>query len=240
MAEIFAAQCIGDPDSGVVEVEVSGTTTSVAVASGLNPSEGDVVLITKVGGRWFATQILYNAPVWTAPSENPPPAVVTSGTNVFSPVETRSWRPSTGWRTDTDRVYQGQYQGYGLHKGCAFYGSGPSSLAGATVTAATVRIRRDSGSGYVGGSNGQLTIARYSYKTRPSGEPTVQATFTGPNLPKFNDETVFTVPNTHAQALVDGTSGALGLYEADGSPYVVTLGLSGYSAAWQLSITWQR
>src|SRR5690606_7960847 len=73
---------------------------------------------------------------------DPKPAT-TTGRLVVAPVATATYRDGR-WRSDGDPAdafdtYQGRYSGssYGRMTGCAFYGSKPRTLAGATVTSAS-------------------------------------------------------------------------------------------------------
>src|SRR5207344_1949867 len=101
----------------------------------------------RIGGR-----VIITAKIWTAAptapdpeQQTPPPApepTYRTGKLVILPVETRSYRPNWGWRTDNDDVYQGEYGNNGNHKGCAFYGNKPRSLAGSTVTSANIKVKR--------------------------------------------------------------------------------------------------
>lgn len=219
-------------------VSIGGTTTIVEVARDLTVAIGDVLILMRIGAAWWAVARAYAAAPVAPPNDPAPPPqpASTSGRLVVTPVETASWRTSYGWRTDNDDVYQGQYGGYGLHRGCAFYGTKPRSLAGATVTAASVRVRRESGGSFASVSG---TLVKITEATRPGGAPTVtggQAV----TLPAVGSSSTLTVPAAYAQALVDGTVGGLGLYVAGGTPYARTSGRGGWGLAWTLSIDWTR
>lgn len=160
----------------------------------------------------------------------PPPA---GGSGTFLPIETRSWR-STGWRTDNAYVYQGQWDA-GNHKGCAFFGTQISGLGAVTVTAASVRIKRRTAGGLTAAQ--PTTLVLYSQNTKPAGEPTVTLSQAGPSL-AWGDEVEFAIPTSWGQALVNGTAGGIGFYDADGNPYVITEGKATFSNAWRISLTW--
>lgn len=220
-------------------VKVGNTTVTVQVARDLTVAVGDVLVLVRLGGaEWVAIARMFAgapaAPV-NEPAPQPIPSSVT-GTLVLSPVETASYRTTFGWRDDNDDVYQGSYGGWGLHTGCAFYGSAPRSLAGATVTAARVVVQRESGGAFaaVAGNLVKITEA-----TRPGGAPTVSGG-TAVTLPAVGADSTLTVPAAYAQALVDGTAGGLGLYQAGGTPYARTSGLGSWSPAWTLTIDWRR
>ncbi|MBQ1042361.1 hypothetical protein KBX03_07565 [Micromonospora sp. C72] len=218
---------------------INGVSTTIGKLAHVTAAVNDVVLVTKVGPMWWAVGKAYTAP---APVENDTPPdpkpVVTSGTLVISPVETRSYRPTWGWRTDNDDVYHGEYGSNGNHTGCAFYGAKPRSLAGATVTRATVKVKRPAGTGSTYGAV-STTMRLLTNSTRPSGAPTLSSSTTGPTL-AAGDSTTFTIPNAWAQAIVDGTAGGIAFYSAGGSPYIIYAGRGKWSAAFTLSINWQR
>jgi hypothetical protein len=218
---------------------IDGVTTTVQVARDLTVAAGDVLLVHLHGSAWFASSRHWSA----APAEvdndtapNPKPSIV-SGTLTITPVSTGSYLAGRGWRTSDDNVRQGQYGGTGLYTGAAFYGTKPRSLTGAVVTAASVAVRRETSPSF----GAQTTTLRLITETsRPAGAPTLTSTTTGPSLTVGQTDTAFTVPTSWAQALVDGTAGGLGIYDGDGSPYVVLAGRGAWSPAFTLRITWQR
>lgn len=220
-----------------VTAEVNGTITTVQVVRGLIVTPGDVLLVEKIRAEWYATALLFDAPPLPVENERPPepkPAA-TTGSLVVSPVETRSYRNSS-WRTDTDDVYQGEYGGNGNHTGSVFYGSKPNSLDGATVTGATIKVKRVSGGTYAAQST---TMRLMTQKTRPGGVPTLTSTAAGPSL-AVGASTTFTIPASWAQSIVDGTAGGIAFFDADGSPYVRFAGRGSWSAAFTLTINWTR
>lgn len=222
-----------------VTAVVNGVETTVQVARDLTVAEGDVLLVVKVGAQWFAYARLFAGP--PPPVENPPPPepkpVVTTGTLVVSPVETRSYRPSYGWRTDNTDVYQGEYGGWGNHTGVAFYGSKPRSLAGSTVTDAKIRVKRLSAGAYAAQAT---TLRLVTQATRPGGVPTLTSNTSGPSLAVGATNNGFDIPTSWAQAMVDGTAGGLAVFTSGGSPYVRLAGRGSWSPAWTLTISWRR
>ncbi|RKN38446.1 hypothetical protein [Micromonospora endolithica] len=223
-----------------VTATVNGIVTTIEVARDLPVASGDVLLVERVGAQWYAYARVYAAaPAALDPVVEPPPPpkpAVTTGTLVVSPVETRSYRPTYGWRDDNTDVYQGEYGGWGNHTGAAFYGTKPRSLAGATVTRATIRVKRLTAGAYAAQST---TLRLVTQATRPGGAPTLTSSTSGPSL-AVGGSTTFTVPASWAQAMVDGTAGGLAVYDSDGSPYVRFAGRGSWSPAFTLTITWQR
>lgn len=218
---------------------INGAVVTVKCARDLVPAVNDVLLIDRAGMFWTAIARLGTAAVTPADGNgtapDPKPAVVTGGSN-FGPIETRSYR-NGGWRTDNDDVYQGQYGGGGNHTSAAFYGSGPRSLAGATVTGAYITVRRKNGGGITAAQS--TTLRLITEATRPGGAPTLGASTAGPAL-AWGQSTAFTIPTAWAQSIVDGTAGALGFFVPGGSPYVIFDGRGGYGPSFTLTMSWSR
>lgn len=215
---------------------IDGAIATIEVARDLTVAAGDVLLVHRHGSKWFAS-----SRHWTsAPAEvdndtapDPKPATVV-GTLIVSPVATGSY--ASGWRTADDDTRQGTYGGVGPWVGAAFYGTKPRSLDGATVTAASIAVRREQSPSW---SAQTSTLWLVTEADRPAGAPTRTSSTAGPSL-KVGEGAEFTVPTAWAQAIVDGTAGGLGIYDADGSPYVVLAGRGRWSPAWTLKIDWQR
>jgi hypothetical protein len=232
------ALAAGAKTGSTVTAAVNGIPTTVQVARDLTVAAGDVLVVQRVGSQWFALGRGYPAApaeVNQSPAPDPKPPS-TSGRTAFAPVETRSYRNGE-WRSDNDHVYQGQYGGQGNHTGCAFYGNGPRSLAGATVTGASIAVRRRSQGGITAAQN--TTMRLVTQRTRPAGAPTLGASTAGPHL-AWGGVTSFGVPASWAQSIVDGTAGALGFFVSGGSPYVIFSGRSEYGPAFTLTINWSR
>jgi hypothetical protein len=221
-----------------IPVQIGDWVTTVQCARDLTPGTGDVVLIQKKGALWTAVARLFTAAP-TLPPAPPvtPPVTPTSGTAVFSPVETRSYR-SLGWRTDNTSIYQGQYGGNGNHTGCAFFGSAPRSLAGATVTGAWIAVRRNN-SGGVTAAQG-TTLWLMTNATRPAGAPTLTSSQAGPSLAWGQINNSFPIPASWGQAMVDGTAGGLAIFTSGGSPYVILSGVGDWGPAFTMTVNWRK
>jgi hypothetical protein len=221
-----------------VTAQINGITVIAQVARDLTVGIGDMVLVNKVGSQWFVVQRLFiaaPAAVTNPEPPNPKPSVVT-GDFVMPPVETRS-RANGAWRTDTEDVFQGDYGGQGNHTGCAFYGSQAQSLSGATVQSARLLVRREAGGPYLAAA---ATLRLVTETTRPTNDPTLTSTTTGPALHAGDTTTTFVVPTAWAQAMVDGTAGGLAVFIAGGSPYLRFAGRGTWSAGWTMIINWRR
>lgn len=226
--------------TGAILAEINGTTVSVMCGKGVNPAVGEIVMVDKVGTQWYAFDAVdITTPTQPSDSQPGPPSTVSTGTLTVTPVETRSYRSGsvTGWRTDDDDVYQGQYGGWGNHTGCVFYGTKPRSLAGATVTGATFRVRMEQIGSYPPSA---ATMRLVTQSVRPGGAPTLTSSTTGPRLAQGEEFPNFAVPVAWAQAMVDGTAGGIGFFVSGGSPYLRMSGRGSWSPAFALAISWRR
>lgn len=229
----------GAKSSGLLNVRVAGHTVTMLAARDVTFAAGDQVMFVRAGDQWAAVCRLGTAAVTDAADVQTPPAAkpdTVRGVHSFTPVETRS-RQGTRWRTDNTDVYQGSIGAGGNHTGCAFYGQAPRAIDGATVTAATLQVRRRNGGGLATAQ--ATTLWLVTEATRPSGAPTLTSSTAGPSL-RWGQVDDFVVPTAWAQAIVDGTAGGLALHDADGDPYVIMDGRGAYTAAWALTIEWTR
>jgi len=226
--------------AGQCTCTVGGINVVVNVARDLVVAVGDVLLIVRQGSARWAVARLFTAapPAPLEPPDLPPPPKPTTvtGTLVVAPVATATHRDGS-WRTDTDDVLQGVYGTRGNNTGAAFYGSKPRSLAGATVTSASIRVRRDRAGVFAAQTS---TLRLVTQATKPSGAPTLTSSTTGPSLAVGATNNAFTIPTSWGQQMVDGTAGGLAVYDADGSPYLRFAGRGSWSAAWTLTIKWRE
>lgn len=222
-------------------VVVNGTEVTARAVRDLTVAVGDVVLLQRHQGQLVAIGRLFSAAPAAPADPTPPPKpkpTVTTGTLVLAPVETRSYRPNFGWRTDNADIYQGEYGNNGNHTGCAFYGNGPRSLRGATVTSASIRAKRVSGGDFAARAT---TLWEITQRTKPSGAPTRTGSSTGgPNLAVGHSDTTISIPTAMGQDLVDGVAGGLAIFVSDGSPYVRLAGRGSWSSSFILTLKWRR
>jgi hypothetical protein len=241
---------------GAVVVSVYGLQITARVLSSVTVNLGDVVFIVRHGSVYFVTGVVLAAPV-VPPTPSPttdtttspgdaaptPKPTVTTGTLTCSPVSTATYRDGS-WRTDigpkdSADLLQGRYSGssFGRNTGCAFYGSKPRTISGATVTKAVVKLRRLKGAGVYAGRTPTLRLI--SQSTRPSGAPTLNETTTGPSL-AVGDTATFTIPTSWATAMVGGTRGGIAINISSDDPYMQLAGRGTWSAAFTLVISWRR
>ncbi|MEH0552592.1 hypothetical protein [Streptomyces sp. B21-101] len=242
--------------SGACAASVAGLSVILRVPPALTVAIGDLLLIVRRRSVYYAVTVLPAAPTVTptpaAPSGNEPDTgdatpptkpTVKTGALICVPVATATYRDGS-WRSDGDPVngfdtYQGRYAGssFGRMTGCAFYGTKPRSLSGATVTKATLKAKRLSGGDFAARTP---TLRLVSQSTRPGGAPTLNESTSGPSLAVNATTTSFTIPTAWAQAMVDGTRGGLAMSVASDSPYIHFAGRGSWSAAWTLTIYWRR
>lgn len=233
--------CQGTKASGVVSVLVGSQTMVAQCPQDLTVASGDIVLIGKFGSSWYIVQRYYTTGIGNILNDlnvEPPVAPVTrTGTNVFLPTRTVTYRGST-WRTDNDYLYQGQYGAPGNNNvGCAFYGAQVKTLHGATVTKAFIKMRRRAGGTHAAQATFLVAVAEFS---KPSGPPTLVNSYTGPKLRVGETVSEFDLDVTLAQALVDGTFGGLAVFNPLAVPYLVLDGQGEYSGSMALSISWSK
>ena len=237
-------------------VKVGGIQVTARVATTLTIAAGNILLMSRLGSTYYVIAVVPAAPSSTpatpaAPDSTQPDTgdtaptpkpTVTTGTLTCVPVSTACYRDGS-WRSDGDPVnsfdlYQGRYSGssYGRNTGCAFLGSKPHTLSGATCTKATVKIKRLSAGDF---SARSATLRLISQTTRPGGAPTLNESTSGPSL-GIGDSTTFTLPTSWGQALIDGTRGGIGISVSSDDPYIHLAGRGSWSAAFTVALSWRR
>jgi hypothetical protein len=247
---------VSSASGGACLVDIAGTTVTARVALALTVATGNLLLLSRLGSTYYVTNVLPPAPV-VAPAAPPPPdsppvdtgdtpppskPTTTTGTLTCVPTVTACYRDGS-WRSDGDPVnsfdlYQGRYGGssYGRNTGCAFYGSKPHTLSGATCTRATLKLKRLSAGDFAGRA---VTLRLVSQTSRPSGSPTLNESTTGPSL-GIGDSTTFTLPTSWGQSLIDGSRGGIAISISSDTPYIHLAGRGSWSAAMTLSLSWRR
>jgi hypothetical protein len=226
--------------SGTALVSVGGELVTADVLRGITLAVNDPVLVTRSGSKYVVTGIL--GPSTTTPDDidtpPPPKPEVVTGRKVITPVYTGTYRDGKwGSSGDPYDTLQGSYGGYGNAIGAAFYGSAPRSLDGATVTRAWIAVKRERAGVFAAQTT---TLRLVTQSTKPSGAPTLGSTTTGPRLAVGSTDDMFDIPDSWAQAMVDGTAGGLAIYDSNGSPYVRLAGKGSWGSAWKLTIEWRR
>ena len=189
------------------------------------------------GGYWAPVNNIYtkrSTGVWvnlwsggTAPQ----------ATDTFDALSSGSWRDTYGWRTDNDDVYQGEWGGYGNHKGLFYYDYSTIQgvLAGRTIDSFRIYLHRISSGGY---SSAQTVYAwLHNYASEPAGEPALAGGPTNIGSLAWGDSKWLTLPNSWAEHLRDGNYRGIAFYHSSGSPYVIMDGRSANSSYGRLEIT---
>lgn len=234
-------------DGAYVRVVVAGIISTVKVVAGLEAVvAGDVVMILKYGSFRYVTAIIGHGaviPNGSDPAPNPKPPG--TGSNVFRPVSTSTWRDGRWLFNESKQadVIQGRKEGSGpgRNHGFVFYGGKPTSLAGLVVTKATVHIRRNKQDGPRSARAPSLRLVVQS--TRPDDTfPTIVDLTTGPSLKPKGTAQRFEIPTAWAQDMVDGTRGGLAVSVPDSgdSPHLNYAGIKSWSAAFVMTIFWRR
>jgi phage minor structural protein len=152
-------------------------------------------------------------------------------TYTYYAAATKSWR-SSGWRSDNNRVYQGEYSSYGNHKGCIFFGSANtaqmrSDLSGKTIDSVALYIKRYSGGG--SSSDQYVNFYMHNYDTQPAGEPTLGSNMGNLIKLSWGEAGAVNLPTSFGDALKSGSARGVLIYQSSGSPYLILEDLSTYS-----------
>lgn len=229
--------------SSLIVVSTSVGSLSCMFPSSYAPAVNDAVYLTWAGSQPIVLGKQGGTPaaagvVYPVPTPKPPPTVV-KGTSTFQARDAATYNPDDGgWRNDDNGdVIQGEWDGYGLNNGAWFYhGQVRSSLAGATVTGASIWLGRGSGGWYQAET---CNLYRVANDSRPGGNVTFDTGHAFSAALSVGQSGWFPVPVSVAQALVtDG--GSIGCEAPSGSPYMRMYGLSSSGSAGSLRISWQK
>lgn len=245
--------------------KIADTQFTVRVVAGLTVAVGDLLLVVRHGStRWAISKVAAAPavppasppPPETPPAPPPPPPpdinpqptlpppkpVVTTGSLICPAIQTATFR-NGAWRSDGNPVnsfdlFQGRFasSAFGVNTGCAFYGSKPRTLAGATITKATVRLWRLRAGSF---APTQCSLRLLTESTRPAGVATVNESIFGPAL-AVGDQSTFTLPASWGQSIVDGSRGGIGIFVNADSPYMQFAGRGTWSVAFSLTLYWRR
>lgn len=160
------------------------------------------------------------------------PGVSSTGTTTFPAVQSSSFR-NGAWRGDTNNVAQDDYGGWGTNNGAWFYGTGPTDrLAGATITALSIRISRRPGGDYAAQT---AHLYKHDSRTRPGGDVGRSAGPVDVSI-GIGETTWVDLPPDWGQSIVNG-GGGIGI---TGPPYVVLTGVPDDPESGLLSMDWTR
>jgi phage minor structural protein len=190
---------------------------------------------TGLTGNILKAQSGFCDSVFTPDAGTAPNAGTTSTTTTtWTATSTASWRDAYGgWRSDSNYVYQGEYGGYGNHRGCAFfhYADIQSKLSGKTVKSVQLYLSRRSG-----GTNAAQSVNIYTHNlTSASGTPALTLHKTAAGSYAVGQAKWITLPISVGNSLKNGTAKGIALYSSSGSPYMIFNGGSNV----QLKITYE-
>ncbi|WP_029135332.1 hypothetical protein [Nakamurella lactea] len=212
-------------------VRCAGFDEQVIALDGKTFALGDSVLLARFRGVAY---VLGKAGVGSAPSAPSPDPL--SGSDQFAAVETFSWRSGYPFAYQQD-VRQGEGGVSGAWTGAWFYQGGPgASLAGVTVSSASVRVARGSG-GTPGPQAAHLFLSSSGIWPTPgqSAPTTVGTSVDVILLPgEFKDAAI---PSAWAQSIVDTNAG---LMVSGTSPQVFLAGRDSDPESGLLQINWER
>lgn len=167
-------------------------------------------------------------------SAPPPPPTTTSGTLTITATDSGSWQVGGSWGWAGNRVIQSAYAGSRENRGAWFYANGAAQLAGATITAARLRLGARLRVGSYNDAQ-PLHLYRHTNASRPGGDVTRVA---GPHditlAPNAGPQWV-DIPVAWGQDLITG-----GGIAVTGSPYVGITGVDADPASGQLQLDWRR
>lgn len=227
----------------VVITLLSGATANADFVASYTPTVADKVYLAWTGN----TPIIVGLVGTTAGSGagtgaggtgglTPPPSSGTSGTSTFPAVAVGTYRTSDGWRTDANGdVIQGDAPGTSDdNAGAWFYGGRiAASLAGVTVTGASLWLGRTSGGTFAAQN---LNLQRVTNDTQPTGPLSFTGSVTTIGV-AVGQSGQFGIPVALAQALIT-SGGSLGI--SGSSPYMRMFGLSKSGQAGTITINWSR
>lgn len=226
----------GGTNPQTVVVNVDGADNTLPAVAGTYAT-GDTVLVARdARAAGYVVGRLGTAPVDPPVDPDAPPVEpgVIARTLTVVPASAGTWRPDA-WRPG-DQLHQGDYGGFGLNTGAAFYGDALTGLHADTGLphSITVRYRRRPGGIPAAQVPAFWTLAEAA---RPTGAPTRLDTDDGTAV-AVGALASWELPGAWATDLLDGAAGGLGIYLADDTPYMVLAGPSTYSAAFALTVNY--
>lgn len=209
---------------------------NVCVVFGLTLAALDTVAVLQDGNTGYVLGKIGTTVLPTDPTKPPVPVepTVRYRTATIKPQFTGTYRG--GWR-DGDELFQGDYGGYGLNTGAAFYGNALKALGAVTTKPYSIRVsyKRNRGGDF---SAQQPRFYTLTQKVKPGGAPTKDDGPSSGTAVAVGKATSYVLPSTMALHLLNGTDGGLGIYLPGSNPYVVLAGRSDYAAAMTLTVSY--
>ena len=210
-------------------VEVEGVQVKLPFGTGTY-AVGDTVLVLD---GYVLTRL--GAPPAPPPPPPPPPQpTVQARTATLLPTFTGSFRAGR-WRDGTD-VYQGDYGGYGVNTGAAYYGDQFVALNARLdqPRSAVVHYRRQRGGDYAAQAPTFWTLGERG----PDGDgPARHESQAGAALP-VDGAVDWALPGAWLDALLAGTRGGLGTFVNSSNPYLILDGRGDYARAFAVTVNY--
>ncbi|MEC0276801.1 peptidoglycan-binding protein [Peribacillus frigoritolerans] len=162
-------------------------------------------------------QLTWNAmfcPSWKRPAEQPTKTVPASG------MKTRSWRDNWKWRSDTDHIYQGEWENWGRHYGYIFFPTNlRGKLKGKKIKSVKLYLKRYSSEGV---HSKQYPTFWLSTKSTATGSPQViSGSSWKSNVGWDNSDGKWvTLPKSYGEAIRDGKAKSIAIHVSGRSPYM--------------------
>lgn len=234
-ADLVALGYIQQVTSSYLVVTVGGGDVRVPMVAGTY-TVGQFCLVVKARPSWWVSgpvtvtgipveesdpakpitpPVTRNPPRPTPTKPKPAPQLTSHRWVTLTAATTGTYR--SGWRTDTNDLFQGDYTGRGINTGFAGFGSKIKALRADLSRSRTVRVRFTRGSGgvYAPESPTVWTTVQGS----KSGAPTRLTSTTGPSL-SVGASGYVDLPATMRDQLLDGTARGVAVHVSSDSPYV--------------------
>lgn len=203
---VMVQNCKGLANYGIVAVTNSRVGASGTIPNGTTAAVGQFSAGTVVG--------TYTVDGATPPAPPAPPQT----TRRFTEIEANSYRDNfggqwSGTSGSTGRdVMQGQWQQWGLYRGCWFFGSTLSTtLTGKTIKQMRIYIKRISSGGYSAAT--PIYIKPHTHATRPGGAPTFLSPLHTVDM-AWGEGKWITLPTSFHTVFANGTAKGIGIYTA--------------------------
>lgn len=240
---VFLYACTGRSDTTAVAhvlnanrngmIGIQGGTTvysdllNILTTNGAHPvaSNGGVVGSAVFGGLIQGSTAALTTTGTSGTSSTPPSNQIVTVTynSLDTAISGRSYRTTVyvGWRSDVD-VRQGQWDGYGQHRGLWFFGGtlpATPPWVGKSIKEIWLTVKRKSS----GGGSGVMRIYTHNYLTRPSGEPALGSSYVTATLPGFGASKTIRLDGnaTIKNAFANNTAKGLGIANGDYSIFEV-------------------
>lgn len=229
-----------------ITVELDGTAVLVPTLAGTTYAVGQTVLVARDGRQ--AGYVLGAIgqppappppdPVYVPPAPKPaqqePGSTVKRYSKTLLPSSTGTYRGGS-WRS-TRNLYQGDWGGWGINTGAAFYGNQFVGLRAKLTSPRSAVVRYSRTSGGVFGSQSP-TFWTLTQRSRPSGAPTRRLSAVGDGVTTSGSDRheSWALPTAMLDELLSGQAGGLGIYVPGSNPYIVLSGPQ--EVATSLSIT---